>query len=190
MSYYVFHHRRQISPSTTRQIVEVNSRELGLGPNTLQVVGVTADGSKVFAKPVTVYVKPPLQLAALTRLQPRPVSLIKSGESKKLDTRKPNWLKTLGIAEREPFEIKGDLLAKLSGVHQVQVYFAGRMTVHVDGSRVLDAWHPQLQRQEVPISLAKGYHALRISCTSGDTSACEIRFGFRGARKLVTPKDG
>ncbi|HUS81069.1 MAG TPA: hypothetical protein VM283_07355, partial [Armatimonadota bacterium] len=173
--------------------VRVDSRELGLGPVTLQARatwGLGAEAATATSAPLHLLVRVPAGLPAqpldpaawaegleLTVAGAAPVTVP--------STLDKDWLSKAGVQEGQAFTLTGCFVVAAEDLYQFQVRSPQPLTLSVDGGELA-----QLRGGEgmvvVPVALAAGAHRVEVA-TVAAASRPTIAFGGPGCLHLRAP---
>ncbi len=182
--------RQTIGADEGSRLLTIDTRQLGLGPVELTLLGLTGDGNNVTCRPLWLTVVPDQPMPAQHVSVGEPIApLVLRGTTSATpqtieSTENMAWLGKAGVQNGEPFTLTARVQAQTTGVYQVQSVFKGNLTVRLDDNVVMTESHPGYMRAEVPICLERGTHELFVSGRLDDVSLFELRFGHLGAARI------
>jgi len=186
------HNGRSVGLLTgARGKVSVDTRALGMGPVTLRAIAYESDRKteRAISEPLE------LEIGLPTRHEPvraRWEQLAPGGELTYMGSSKVisntfvfKWLEEAGVRPNQPFELKGYVLAKRAGLHQLQLIIPGMLKVYVNGKLVLRETKTGNGARYLPLNLGAGVHHINIHATIlGKTVRLSPLFGSSGTFPL------
>ena len=189
----IVHGRRMVARITgERGEVQIDPRQLGFGPVTLQAVGLSgaAPDRHILGRPISLEVRPPRAIPARVRAarfaksQPLRIRLA-SGQYVPIDkATDKDWLAKSGVELGKPFEISGHLSVPEEAVYQFEMEFVGQCEIAVDDIRLFSNASDVNQHYYVPVALEQGIHRVRIRGTLDKTPKFFLAFGHRGTSSI------
>jgi hypothetical protein len=171
--------------------LNVNPRQLGLGPVSVQAVAVAGASARdrVAAAPVSLMIEASKPLSPLKdppkKLAPGLLLKLPDGKvSPVQETRDPAWLALAGIGPSQPFVMQGFFEVSATDVYQFQLWHHAELKLNVDGVSLYSSEEGSFTQKFVPTALAAGVHRLSVSGRSGTEVKLRILFGGPGALSL------
>lgn len=172
--------------------LSVDSRVLGTGPVTLQVVAMMQEkpsaDSMYFFQPIEVTIDPPAPLPGLDIPEAKLAAggelfgLLPTAKTVAGNVR-ADWLKKLQAKPGQELRLGGYLTVTAEDMYQFQVRSDGPCELVLDKQTLVPAgtgkgW------QFYPVSLKPGVHYLSVRFTTGKNLVMEVRFGGKGTQSL------
>ena len=170
--------------------VALAASELGMGPANLQAVAIRpAGGPLVYSPPAEIEVTLPsllsaqagVRAAALTpgvRVSPQGAAGVVVARTE------GTWLSDAGVTRDQPFVLNGYFQVDEDGMAQFQANFSGRLSITVDGRRLIDQTHESPGFLYVPVGLAAGWHEFSATAVVDNLRDFRLDFGVEGAAPL------
>jgi len=170
---------------------EVNTRQLGTGPITLQAVGTAGNevAKRVWTPAVKVLVEPARLLPPLDK-PPTGLArgLVLQLPDKRVvpvqDTKDGAWLTLKGYGPNQPYLLQGYFSVPADDVYQFQIYHFGECKLSIDGHVQYQAETGDGAQRFVPVNLGKGMHRLTITGNTGREPKLRVMFGGPGAKNI------
>ncbi|MBX7075374.1 MAG: TIGR03790 family protein [Pirellulales bacterium] len=180
--------------SAAQGTLELDNRLLGLGPARLQAVALDAQSKPLaISEPLQIEIEPPAALPPTAppqgkSLYPGLELTLASGRRVPVkETAASDWLTRAGVGKNEKYTLRGFTEVAKQDVYQFAIAYFGDLTISVDGKAIYQgatANQSHLPWHYVPVSLAKGTHAVEISGKTTDFPRLEARFGGPGAWQI------
>ena len=170
--------------------IEVNPRRLGLGPVTLQAVGLNDQGAPArAATPVRLKIEPPKALPAITDAGNATAKglILRLADGKTVpiqDTSNPSWLAGNGVEANQSFTLQGVFDVPAEDMYQFQVRHFGELKIGVDNLGLYNNQRGDFTEKFVPVCLAAGKHRLTVVGKASDDVRLRILFGGPGSLSL------
>jgi hypothetical protein len=171
--------------------LEVDPKQFGSGPITLQAVAAAGDdvSSRVISPPraIQIHSSAPLSQLNVPAGKLEPGALLNLASGMKVPVREmkvADWLAKAGVGKRETYQLDAFFEVPASDIYQFQLWHYGQAKLTVDDAPIYrqDAGH--YKQQFVPVPLAKGLHHFRLDGKTADNVALKILFGGPGATSL------
>ena len=170
----------------------INTATLGLGPTTLQAIGLGKDvqADRVFSAPLQVIVQPgtPLQsipIPDFDRLVKGLGLRTASGDSVTVSgTHAANWLSKSGVKENESFQLSGLFRVPETDIYQFQVAYQGSISVTVNGTPVFRDSQDSFAHRYIPVVLESGWHQMELDGQLQGPVRLLVSFGGAGTLSL------
>jgi hypothetical protein len=193
----LFHNHRELARLDGEEgTFEIEAGRLGLGPATVQAIGLMLAGEteqgirprRIRSAPLTVRIEapPPLPGWELDPQEPLDPGLAVSGDERRppsvaRDLNPGNWLETAGFVAGDRFRATAWFDVSDTGVHQFQLPGGLDLRLSVD-DQVLAT--PASAWNYAPVSLSAGRHRLLIEGRVPPGGGFPLRFGLTGTGPL------
>ena len=171
--------------------IDVNPRQFGIGPVTLQAVAMSGNAAaeRVWSAPARITVQPGAPLPALSnppaqRCRGLVLQLPDRSVLRVDETSDPAWLSLKGIRANQPFVVQGFFDAEKTDVYQFQLWHYGDAKLSIDGHTLYDGQKGDYSQKFVPVALAAGMHRLTLTGRTANDVKLRILFGGPGATSL------
>jgi uncharacterized protein (TIGR03790 family) len=189
---YVLHNGRALGMISGEEgELLVNPRGLGLGPTSLQAVGLSggAPRDRVSTEPVALVVEPPQSLPPIKnppqQVAPGLAMRLPSGKIVTVqDTRDSAWPAIAGLDQNQQFTAQAFFDIAAEDVYQFQLWHYGDLKLAVNGVSLYDGQQGDYRQKFVPVALAPGRHRLSFSGRTASNVKLRILFGGPGTLSL------
>lgn len=171
--------------------LKVDPRVLGLGPVSLQAIGIAGAEyrQRVIPPPVRLTIEPGPALPGVARPRNLVPGLVLQLADRRVvpvqETRDPNWLSLAGVGPNQPYAFDGYFTTDEQQVYQFQLWHSGELALAVDGRTLYSVKQGNDDAvRYVPVALAKGTHRLTVRGRTGGNTRLRILFGGPGAKSL------